>query len=307
MRIKRIGRAYCFERWLYLLLVLLFASSVVLANSWIASVNGWSIDRRGMTMNMSLDESFSGTVSKIEVSPDRRSSGGYHSRYIDIGFQGIGLQERDYAREGQISSSEITFIRSEDNESVDYMANKSDKDPFTYFHYFERWPMILKSDRILEYDGWGMNEREVTGNNLDQVISTLNYNPVLSRSRYINSSLDRFNVTVTANLNGTVIGADYQPTKRFAYESQTLSTGLGQIYYRQSAANSSLMHEGLQSFLGRFETSLSMGTINIPETKEEEEDWIGCCGWISEIASGDGERWEEYLADVLPKCHPLRA
>ncbi|GEM_PF-796200 len=306
MRGKRIEKAYPFERWLYLILVLIFAASIVSANSWQASVEGWSIHRRGMKLNMSLDENSYGTVSKIEISPGGRTSGGYHSRYIDIGFQGIGLQERDYAREGQISASESTFIRSDDNESVDYNATKAANDPFTYFHYFEKWPMILESERALEYEGWGMNDREVADNNLDRVKSTLNYNPVLSRTRFLSSSLDRFNVTVTTDLDN-VIAVNYQPTKRFAYESQTLSTGLGQLDYRQSAANSSLMHEGMQSFLGRFETSLSMGTVNIAETKEEEEDWIECCGWISEIASDDGDRWEEYLADILPRGLPLQA
>ncbi|MBN1323093.1 MAG: hypothetical protein JW986_03720 [Methanotrichaceae archaeon] len=305
MRGKRIDKAYPFERWLYLLLVLIIAASSVSANSWHASVEGWSIDRRGMKLNMSLDENSHGTVSRIEVSPAGRTTGGYHSRYIDIGFQGIGLQERDYAREGQISTSEITFIRSDDNESVDYNATKAANDPFTYFHYFEKWPMILESESALEYEGWGMNEREVADNNLDQVRSTLNYNPILSHTRSLKSSLDRFNVTVTTDLDN-VIGVNYQPTKRFAYESQTLSTGLGQLYYRQSAANSSLMHEGMQTFLGRFETNLRMGTVNIPVTKEEERDWIECCGWISEIGSGDGDRWEEYLADIPPRDLPLR-
>jgi len=41
MRGKRIEKAYPFERWLYLILVLIFAASIVSANSWQASVEGW--------------------------------------------------------------------------------------------------------------------------------------------------------------------------------------------------------------------------------------------------------------------------
>jgi hypothetical protein len=234
------------------------------AISWDASVGSWNIHRHSQTLSLSLEDYCQGNISVIEIIPGQRSTKGYHSRYLEVNLNDVQLSERTNAKAGQISAEEYTHLLSEAIEPITMNTSKPGGSPVYTFEFTEIWPVVLSSVRAIVYDGTGINDRDLAGNNLDFAGVNLIYSTELSRIRVLDAELKRMNATVIAD-NMDVIGVDFQPNKHMVYRSESYSTGIATLRYRQTAPDMTAPYnEGIEYFNGKYllNATLEMGVIS---------------------------------------------
>jgi len=246
------------------LIVIFFLTNVNGAISWFASVDGWEIYRESGTVGFDMEGHVTGKISSINVTPDGRSIGGYHSRYANAGLNDVRIEDRTGAYEGSFEYSESLYLRSSAKEEVKREVIKPRGEAKYIFNYYELWPVIIGSVREVRYAGTGINDREFAGNNLDYIGSGFLYNTELSKINIRDLKLERMNMTVIASDDG-VERVIFQPTKNTSVFIDAEATGVTRLKYRQVASDQkTIFSEGDEHISGtnRQRTVIQMSTVH---------------------------------------------
>lgn len=217
------------------MLLLLFLSNSTGATSWSTSVNSnstsWSITRQSANISFDYSQSVQGTVSPVDY--HGRSLGSYHSGYQELKANDVRLRERTSALPGNYSSAEGIYLRSYTGNSITVSITKQANSSIIIVNYAEEWPVILKSVKLIEYSGKGINDRDFAGNNRDYVGRSFLYNRELSLQRDVGMLLKRMNATVLGLVtNDSLVSADFLPSRETSYRMTANTTGIADLKYR---------------------------------------------------------------------------
>ena len=186
---------------------------------------------------------------------------------------------------GNYSSEEGIYLRSYTTSSITVSITKLANDPIITVNYAEEWPVILKSGKLIEYSGKGINSRDFAGNNLDYVESSFLYNPHLSMQRNVGMLLKRMNATVVGlATNDSLISADFMPSRETAYRISADTTGIADLKYRLTDSKYDFKHalypalsEDEEWYVGNFSIVRSIYTKSEFENTTPDEYGEPCC------------------------------
>ena len=216
---------------LTLLVLSAFASSAA-ADSWSAGVGtnstSWHISRQSVDIDFNYSSSVTGVIAPEEY--HGRLLKPYHSSYTDISVNDVQLRERTSAIDGSYSADDSIRLWSNDDTDLSSQITKPAGTDVTKFSYYEQWPVILATSRMLNYSGQQINELEFEGNGGDSVSSKLLYNTELTKDREAVMWLDHMNATVYAT-DDAVLMAEFKPTKYFGYLIRAQTSGLSDLGY----------------------------------------------------------------------------
>lgn len=268
------------------------------ANYWSSDIStnttSWSIYRQSSNISFNLSSSIEGTISPIEH--HGRVLGAYQSHYAEIGSNDVRLRERTSGMEGTYRSEDELSLWSRIDPEVDVKVVKPAGTDVYTFSYEEHWPVVLTSNRTLEYSGRQINDRDFGVNNNDFVSSSMLYNRELTKEQTTVMWLDRMNATVLAT-DEAIIDAEFQPTKYLGYLIRANTTGIADFSYRMSDSrydvkrqNYPALSEGEERYYGAFDLARKIEMRSVFEkpndTTDEEADtwlptWLPCCigGW----------------------------
>ena len=203
----------------------------------------------------------------------------------------VRLRDRTSAFQGNYSSEELMYLRSDTTNSISIDTTKSGSPVYT-IQYVEQWPVILKYGKNMRYSGREINDREFVGNNLDFAGSSLLYNQELSKDTYAGLLLKRMNATVLAT-DDAILSAEFMPSREMIYRIKTHTTGIADLKYRltepqlrsQTCDCYPALSEGEERYVGTYNISRSIHIKSDFEKPDLEnstpEDWLPCCfaGW----------------------------
>ena len=251
--------------------------------------SSWSIYRQSQNLSFDYSQSVQGTISAVDY--HGRSLSPYHSAYHEVKANDVRLRDRTAAFQGNFSSSELIYLRSDTTNSVTIDITKPGGSPVYTIQYAEQWPVILKSGKSLKYSGREINDREFVGNNLDYAGSNLLYNRELSKQTNVGLLLKRTNATVLAT-DDAILFADFMPSREMVYMTRTHTTGIADLNYRLTAPGYKVkpgfypeLYEGEERYYGTYNISRSIhinSDFQQPDLENSTvEDWIPCCfaGW----------------------------
>ena len=273
---------------------------------WSASVKSdftsWSIYRQSQNLSFDYFQSVRGTVSPVDYRG--RSLSPYYSAYQEVKANDVRLRGRTSALQGNYSSAEGIYLRSDTTEAIRSTTTKEANSPFFEFDFFEDWPVILKSSRRIEYSGKEINDREFAGNNLDYVGSNFRYNKKLSAESNVGMLLKRMNATVLGMqlpksvtetetvAKDTLVSAEFMPARETRYQIVAHTTGIADMKYRLTDSKYDFKHalypalsEGEERYVGTYNLSRSIHIKSDFEKSDFEnstpDDWLPCCfaGW----------------------------
>jgi hypothetical protein len=256
-------------------------SSINTSNSSIPT-STWSIHRDSETLVFDYSQSVQGTISPVDYKG--RSMSPYYSGYQDVKMNDVRLRDRTSALQGNYKSVEQMYLQSDDtNEHVVNIYKPVGN--VTSVQISESWPVILKSNKAMEYSGKEINNRESAGNNLDFVSSNLLYNKELSKETNVGMSLQKMNATVLV-INTTageaILSADFLPEKEMYYSTRTYTTGIADLKFKQTGSNYDLKHgyamlsEGEERYYGSYNITRSIHMKSHFQHNETDYDWQTC-------------------------------
>ncbi len=279
----------------YIALVLALISSASAA-SWSSKVStnssSWSIYRQSESLNFDYSQSVQGTISPINY--HSRTLSPYYSGYQEINVNDVRLRDRTSAFQGTYSSEGLMSLRADTTNSVYLDLNKPAGSPVYTIEYFEEWPVILKSSKILEYSGREINDREFAGNNLDFAGSDLLYNKELSKETNIGLLLKKMMATVLAT-NDAILSADFMPLKEMDYRIAANTTGIATLKYRQTGSSYKIkpgvypaLSEGEERYYGIYDITRHIHMKSDFQNCTLIDYWLPCCssGWADIFPSG---------------------
>jgi hypothetical protein len=235
MRHKRLWCAIC--------MLLAILSNGSQANAWwgyLGANNSSSIhiNRECVNLSIHLDELSSGQVSPIQITHQGRMISGYHSRYANLQNNDVMLKERTSAMEGSLAFAETTEMRASVENEVTNEEIKEAGQPLVVDTFFERWPVLLSSQRYLRYSGTEINERDFGENNMDYIGTGFFYNTKLEKMRIYQALLQQLNITITADaVNESIKSVDFKANKITRYRTISNSTGISELKYGQASSN----------------------------------------------------------------------
>lgn len=252
--------------------------------------SSWSIYRQSGNLSFDYSQLVHGTVSPVDY--HGRSLSPYHSAYQEVNVNDVRLRDRTSAFQGNYSSEEMMYLRSDTTNSVSIDITKPGGSPVYTIQYVESWPVILKYAKTMNYKGKEINDREFAGNNLDFAGSSLLYNQELSRETNAGLLLKRMNATVLAT-DDAILSADFMPSREMIYNTRTHTTGIADLKYRLTGPSYDVKHvsypalsEGEERYVGTYNISRSIhikSDFEMPdfENSTPGEDWLPCCfaGW----------------------------
>jgi len=287
----------------------LFLSPGVQATSWFGSVStdgsSWSIVRQSQNLSAHLTEQTDGTVAPLKITPQGRSVAGYHSRYANVNVNDVMLKERTSATKGYLKSAEQTdLISSIDGNITQKVRGRGNATiEIVEVNFSEEWPVLLKNQRHIYYNGSEINDRIFGGNNWDYAGTSSLYNSQYEQERAYGLFLRHLNISITAVLinesivaddnkvtfrnSSYVTSVDYLPSRITRYDSRTYSTGITDLKLAHASDNQLSSTKGLghinydsqveQRYYGHFQMNMSLNeTTWMPlPVNLTEDNWLG--------------------------------
>ena len=264
-----------------------FWSSSVKANN---SSSMWSIHRQSQNLSFDYFQSVQGTVSPVDYRG--RSLSPYHSSYREMKENDIRLGGRTSALQGNYSSEESVYLRSDTTDAISAYIFKEADNPFFLVNYVENWPVILKSSKWIEYSGKEINDRELAMNNLDYMGRKLLYNKNLSVETNVGMLLTNMNATVlgknttetSSRIKESLIYAQFRPNRETSYRIWADTTGIADLRYRLTDFNYDFkrslypaLSEGEERYIGNFSIFRHIYTKSDFRNSSFVEYGIPCC------------------------------
>jgi len=266
---------------------------------WSSSVDTnsshWYIYRQSENLSFNLSGSVEGKISPVEF--NGRVLVPYQSYYAEIGMNDVRLRARTSALEGNYKSNDEIEMQSANNgNAIDILVNKPvGTNVYTISYNNEEWPVIIKSDRTIEYSGKQINDREFEGNNGDYVGANFLYNHELSTDQKTVMWAQRLNATVLST-NDSILLAEVKATKYLGYMIQAHSNGIADLTYNQQDSQYDIKHQvypalnkGEERYYGTYDLARKIEMRSIFEQSNETDDsnylwlptWLPCCigGW----------------------------
>jgi hypothetical protein len=218
----------------------------------------------------------------VEVTPQGRVLGGYHSKFLKVNMNDVRLGEKTSALQGDIGGEEnITLVSMAENSVSEEVTLTSD-DPNYYVDYREHWPVSLKSRRTVGYSGRGINDIDFSGNNLDYMGSSSLYNHRYYNDRAFILNLERTNISVAVPKQTPegFYGADLHFTKNSGLGMEIWSTGITELQYLQASPNSdgTKPHTEVEErFYGKYRLKSRIFMGSNESQLNPEDGWLDCC------------------------------
>lgn len=217
----------------------------------------------------------------FEISGTSTVYGKYY-RHTNLNVNDVVMKESISADKGVLETTERTVMASEaiTNPKCELVKFPGSQTYSVTVH--EMWPLILNTERSMDYVGRRISDREAFGNNLDYVDTSHLYNTDFRKYRtcrlYLNDTWFIGNVTDDPEEVAFLPKNQFLPEKSTSYRIESLSNGLATLKYRQVADDYSIADEGLETYAGTFRIGrrIYMGTEGKNESKVEF-DWLECC------------------------------
>ncbi|MDD1761420.1 MAG: hypothetical protein LUQ59_04230 [Methanothrix sp.] len=275
-----------------LIIVIAFLINVD-ATIWSSKVktntSAWSIERDSQNISFELTQSVRGVVSPVDYRG--RSLSPYHSSFYELQENDVLLRSRTSALEGNYSLEGSIFLKADTTESVNVILTKVANSPYILVNYFESWPVIIKSNRQINYSGENINDMSLVGNNQDFLASNFLYNKQLFAKTNAGMLLTGMNATVLAMLlpesskfNDTLISVNFKPNREMIYGIWAESTGIADLNYKLTDSEYDFKHsiyptviESDERYAGRFSIlrNINSKTVFLNSTKDDRG--IPCC------------------------------
>ena len=268
----------CSKIYLLLIFLLTLLQPSVHAVSWYANIGSWEIQRQSENVSFSLEDYYSGDITGIEVTPNGRKVTGGHLRHNDIDLNDVRIKQRRSAFQGAIKSEEYTDLSAETVEPITRDIIKPSGSPFYIFNFAELWPVHLQSDKAIVYRGSGINDLDLSENNLDYAETNFLYATELSCIRSCNMEFEGMNATVIAD-DEDVIRVEILPIKHINYSIESFSIGLMDLKYRQIDLDAiTPIESGSQSYYGEYtlNATIRMSTASRNFDVDDGSEQI-CC------------------------------
>jgi hypothetical protein len=279
--------------WMILLLFIIISHLIIttsLATTWSSGLQTpgghWSITRQSSGVGiMESNSVIRGSITPIRVTPSGRSVNSVASKYSSMMANDVGSKEKISAFEGRIIIQEGLIFAYNDSGGYNSIS--------TYYpggHYLEEdhelYPVLILSRNIVNYKGTQINDLGYVENTYDRIGEELLYNKNLEKDLYVNTSLDRFNVTVEyANRSLT---AEIQPTKHLNYIMSTKTSGIADLFTRVVDTRFDVQHQNYpysmqneERYVGNYniQRKIQMNyTFIIPSDEDlyPGENWLPC-------------------------------
>jgi hypothetical protein len=284
-----------------LVIAVLAMTSNACAIYWSSSVDTnsshWSIYRQSSNISFDFSSTVEGKISPVEHH-DRILSP-YQSYYGEVGNNDVRLRQRTSALEGSYrSADEIKFRSVVYPDDIEISIDKpTGTDVYTIEYKNEIWPVFIENNRLLEYKGRQINDRDFEGNNGDFVGANFLYNREFSKKQRSILWLLRMNATVKAT-DDAILLAEFKPTKYLGYLVQTESSGgIADLGYKQKDFNYDPKHRnypivnmGVERYYGAFDLIRKIEMRSVFENYDVDDEWLPCrkCNWnASTVLSGE--------------------
>jgi hypothetical protein len=238
----------------------------------------WSIYRLSDNISFDSESTIDGNISPVIAKG--WALGCYHSRYAHISSNDVRLDERTNAKEGRVTSDEVTHFRaySGDDMVIGNMT-KPRGSPVYILKIWEASPALLISRKDLAYSGSEINDRDLVYNNLDYAGTSHLYSKELSRSRVCGLQLERMNATVRAT-DDSILSYNFMPTKATLYREESRASSLTRLKYKQADTDQfsrNAIQEGDDIFYGDFSINTSLLMKSTYENTTCNDTWLGLC------------------------------
>ena len=179
---------------------------------------------------------------------------------------------------GEIAVQEGLYLRSAAIVDVARNITKSYGDPRFFFEFNEIWPAIISTSRTISYHGSNINDREISGNNLDLIRASNFMCTDLNKSSSAYLELERMNATVVA-IGSSIESVDFLPTKTTIFAIREEANGTTDLEFRlidpDMKTISNEMSERLQ---GAFAVNVTAHTgLKHLKFQDEECHSLECC------------------------------
>jgi hypothetical protein len=281
------------------LLILLIAVLALLSSAnavfWSSNLDTnsthWSIYRESSNFSFSLTGLVEGKISPVEARG--RILHPYQAHYAELGSNEVLLRTRTNSKEGSYKSiDELTMESTVNPDQIDIFVDKTvGSDIYTIEYKNEKWPVFLKSKRIIDYTGSQINDRDFQANNGDYASSNFLYNRDLFKDKLSVMWLQRLNATVLAT-NDSILLAEFEATKYLGDQIIANTTGIADISYGLRDFRYDVKHNtypygiiGEERYYGDYNISrkIEMRSMFARNNNTEDDDysWLPCCdsGW----------------------------
>ncbi|MBN1323294.1 MAG: hypothetical protein JW986_04745 [Methanotrichaceae archaeon] len=202
---------------------------------------------------------------------------GNFSRYTEMGFAEVGLKERISAVRGTLDTRESVSIKAVDDADPVAIIQKRSGNQDYYVAVNETWPVSISAERVIDYTGPGINEREVLFNNYDWVSSSYLYNTDLRMDRSCNMRLnDTWFLFAMNNTTKTILRDWFWPNKTMEYRLESQSEGLATLALSISKDRRRIF-ERTDDYAGNYQLSRRLNVEGKGNDTTEEEPWLECC------------------------------
>jgi hypothetical protein len=211
---------------------------------------------------------------------------GTYQRYTDVNFIDVRMRERISAKQGALDTAERIRTHSEDVNSVVVLLTKAAGTQNYDLTVNETWPAAMNTARTIDYQGRGISDREIFGNNQDYVGSSYVYTTDLKKSRacYMDLRNAWFELLMNDTTKSRLVDL-YQPAKRTFYSLSSRSTGIATLKYRQNN-NRVPVNEGYERYEGTFGIDRKISMTSSGRARVLiEDDWLPCCTGVPDIWS----------------------
>ena len=286
-------------------------SSTVAANS-----SSWQIYRHSDNISFDYSSSVEGKIEPVDF--HGKALPGYYAYYAEAGMNDVKLRQRTSALAGSYKSQDEIKMESQVlSTEIDVLVTKPiGSNIFTITYNTEQWPVILTTNRSMEYSGQQINDRDFEGNNGDYVGASFLYNHELSKDQRSVMWLQRLNATVYAT-NDSLISAELRPVKYSGYVIRASSTGIADLSYMQRDSKYDIKHEiypalssGEERYYGAYNLYRKIEMRSIFEQSNDTDDtdsWLPCCsgGW-SDMTNYDKKSFGSSLSNIFDcKCYSV--
>lgn len=249
-----------------MLLLLLIVPLISSGRYYIVSEGdtGWTTGRRDI-VNTSL------TIEGLSYGD------GNFSRYTEMEYAEVGLKERISAVRGTLDTRESVSIKAVAETDPAAVIKKHPENQDYYVALNETWPVSISAERVIDYNGPGINDREVLFNNYDWVSSSYLYNTDLRMDRSCNMRLNNTWFLFAMNDTTKAILRDwFHPNKTMEYRLDSQSQGLATLGLSISKDRKRIF-ERTDDYAGDYQLSRRLNVEGKGNDTTEEEPWLECC------------------------------
>ncbi len=248
---------------------------------------------RQANMSFEYTQSVQGTVSAVDY--QGRSISPTVSSYQDLRANDVRMRGRTAALPGNYSSNESISLQAYTSDSFYVTLTKESGSPIVEIDFAEQWPVLLKSSKLVLYDGEQINDAEYFGNNLDYAGSSFLYSSQLAKESHAGMLLRRMNSTVivtnstveAGNLKESLTLAEFMPSMEMLYQLYAENNGTSELKHRLASSSYDFksgtypaISEGVEWYTGNYTILRSLYTrsdYKKSNDTEQEEDWYPCC------------------------------